>query len=241
MLKIDLHIHTLASLHAQSTIFEYINRAKELGMEVIGVSEHWSANASTNVDEFYFHTLCRIPHWINGVRLLKGVECNLIDSKGNIDADEFMLNNLDYIMAGFHGGAGYEDQGMEGNTKTMISAIKSGKVNIITHPFFTVQYKFDVRKIAEAACENNVLLEVNKYYIKEHMIKKENSLTNLMDITKVVKKHKKKVIVNSDSHSIWELGDDSALELMKNKIGLTDDMIINNYPEELFELLKIKM
>jgi putative hydrolase len=241
MLKIDLHIHTVASLHAQSTIFEYVNRAKELGMETIGISEHGPLCKSSHADENYFVTLGRIPRNINGVNVLKGIEANVIDSEGNIDVTERMADGLEYVMCGFHVESGYDDQGLKGNTATIIKTIESGKIDIVTHPFFTVRFKTNVKKIAEAACANDVFLEVNKSYLKEYIIRQENTLENLKEMIKVVKKHGKKVIVNSDSHSIWELGDDSALEQMKDKIGLSDDMIINNYPEELFKLLKIKM
>jgi len=240
MLKIDLHIHTLASLHAQSTIFEYINRAKELGMEVIGISEHGPDLESSHADHNYFNTICRIPHWINGIRLLRGVEANIIDKEGNIDVTDRMLNDLDYIMAGFHFKAGYEDSGKAGNTEAMIKVIKSGKVDILTHTFVTQFFDIDMKKVAEAACKNMVLLEINLSYIRKRKLRAD-TIENLKIIIRTVKKYKQKVIVNSDSHNIWELGDDSSLQPIKKKIGLTDNLIINNYPKELFKILKVKM
>ena len=209
-------------------------------MEVIGILEHGPDLESTNADENYFSTLCRVPRLINGVRLLRGVESNIIDEKGNIDVSKNMLRDLDYIMVGFHKNAGYEDSGVKKNTEAMVGAIKSGKVDIITHPFMTAQYKFDMKKIAEEACKNKVLLEINLHYIREKKLL-EDTISNLKIIVKTVKKYKQKVILNSDSHNIWELGDDSSLGPVKKKIGLTDDMIINNYPKELFRLLKIKI
>ncbi|MFA6171519.1 MAG: PHP domain-containing protein [Patescibacteria group bacterium] len=240
MLKIDLHIHTVASLHAQSTIFEYVNRAKELGMEVIGISEHGPDLESNHADYNYFNTILRIPHWINGIRLLRGVEANIIDKDGNIDVTEEMLKKLDYVMAGFHKNAGYEDSGKKLNTNAMVGAIRSGKIDIITHPFVTFIFPADVRKISEEACKRKILLEINLSYIRERKLRSD-TLENLKTIIKTVKKYKQKLIVNSDSHNVWELGDDSSLDKIKKKIGLTDNLIINNYPKELFKLLNIKM
>jgi putative hydrolase len=49
MLKIDLHIHTIASGHAQNTILEFINQAKDLKMEVIGISDYGRGNSGHRV------------------------------------------------------------------------------------------------------------------------------------------------------------------------------------------------
>jgi histidinol phosphatase-like PHP family hydrolase len=83
------------------------------------------------------------------------------------------------------------------------------------------------------------LSEVNLHYISDGEIE-ENIIENLKILVQTVKKYNRKVIVNSDAHNIWELGDDSALKKIKKKIGLTDNLIINNYPKELLKLLKIK-
>ena len=40
MMKVDLHIHTVASGHAHNTILEYLTMAKKLEMSVIGISDH---------------------------------------------------------------------------------------------------------------------------------------------------------------------------------------------------------
>lgn len=240
MLKIDLHIHTVASKHAQGTVYEYIQQAKELGMDAIGIAEHGPALQWNNADEWYFITLCRIPEYVNGVRILKGVEANVLDGKGNIDATDRMLKELDYIIVGFHEKTGYKDLGKKKNTEAMVRAIKSGKVDIVSHPFRTNIYDHDVKKVYEEACRHKVLLEINLDWIKEHKIR-HDTLQNLKDLVKTVKKHKQKVIVNSDSHNVWELGDDSSLKKIKKKIGLTDNLIINNYPKELFKLLNVKI
>jgi putative hydrolase len=239
MLKIDLHLHTVASGHAQCTLVEYIKQAKKLNMEVIGISDHGPDNKETLTTEVYFRTLNRLPEVIDGIRVLQGIEANIINEMGEIDASNELVGRLDFIMAGFHENAGYIDQGKEGNTDTLVKLIKSGKVDIITHPFNTRAYDVDMNKISEEACRNDVLSEVNLSYIKGKKVQ-PFTIPNLKTIIEVVKKNKKKVILGSDSHNIWELGDDSSLDSIKKEIGLTDDLIINNYPKELFKSLNIK-
>jgi putative hydrolase len=242
MLKIDLHIHTIASGHAHNTILEYINQAQKLGMDTIGISEHGPSNNETIVTEVYFLTIGRLPRVINGVRVLRGIEANIIDQDGNIDISDNALGRLDYVMANFHDNTTYKDLGIEGNTEVMIKTINSGKINIITHPFHTQIFNFDIERVVEVACRKSVLLEIDLQYINKYLKRPEKyseCFENIKRVVESVKKYNKKLIVNSDSHNIWELGDDSYLEKIKDQIDLPDEMIINNYPDELFKLLKI--
>jgi len=237
MLKIDLHLHTIASLHAFNTLCEYIEQAKKNKMKVIGISDHGPATESSLTDNIYFRTLDRIPKKVSGIRILRGAEANIIGPDGEIDLSEKALAKLDYVIANFHLRSGYEDKGKKKNTQAMIKAIESGKINIISHPH-VIDTPIDHKKIYETACKNSALLEINLSYLAARRINKE-TLFGIKEIVDTAKRFKCKVIVNSDSHCIWELGDDSNLKKYKKELGLTDSMIINNYPKELFKLLKI--
>ena len=60
------------------------------------------------------------------------------------------------------------------------------------------------------------------------------------DIKKMIsllKENKKKVIVNSDAHTISEIGRDEELREKFDYLGLNDDIIINNNKEELLRFL----
>lgn len=123
----------------------------------------------------------------------------------------------------------------------MMNAINSGKIDVITHPFHTDGFPVDMEKIVAEACKRNVLLELDLEYIRKYIIKRKSAehLANIKKMVKGVKKYGKKLIVGSDAHNIWELADDAPLKKIKKEIGLTDEMIINNYPKELFKLFKI--
>lgn len=238
MLKIDLHIHTIASGHAYNTILEYINRAKELKMKIIGISDHGPGNSEAIVSEVYFKSLNRIPKIINGIRILKGVEANIMDIDGSIDISDKTLNKLDFVIANFHLHTDYSDRGAKINSRAIINTIKSQKINILSHPYNTEMFNIEVKKIYEAACQYDILLEINIPYLKIDKFD-SNISSNLKAMVNIVKKHNKKVLVGSDAHNIWELADDSPLRRIKKKIGLTDNLIINNYPKELLRKLKI--
>jgi len=240
MLKIDLHIHTIASGHAFSTILEYINQANKNKMKIIGITDHGPMNEDAIISEVYFMCLYRIPKLINGVTVLKGIEAN-IDNDGGIDISDSTRQRLDYVIAGLHPGGKFEDLGIKSNTAAMVKVIESGKINIISHPFIMSFFKTDIEVVAEQACKNNVLLEVNAAWLTPEKIEKHpENFMGVGRMIEIVKKHKKKIIVGSDAHNIWELGDDSPLKNIKKQIGLTDNLIINNYPKELMKLLNIK-
>lgn len=57
----------------------------------------------------------------------------------------------------------------------------------------------------------------------------------------IAKKNKKMMIVNSDAHFLNEIAEDKILKKYMEIFGLTDDMIINNYPKELDKILKRKV
>lgn len=238
MLKIDLHLHTVASGHAQSTVLEYVNQAKKLKMKVIGISDHGPGSTEAVGSYIYFLAIGRIPRYIDGLRVLKGIEANVVNNKGEIDVSDRVIERLDYVMVNFHNDTPYHDQGKKRNTEVIIKTIRSGKVNIISHPFLTKAFPVDLKKICETACQNNVLLELNLHALAKSR-NEEYILPNVKIMLDVVKKFKKKVIVGSDAHNIWELADDSYLKKVKKQIGLADDLVINNYPRELFKLLKI--
>jgi len=237
MLKIDLHLHTVASGHAQNTILEYVTQAKKLRMKVIGVSDH-APSTDTLTSETYFLTLRRMPKKISGIRLLKGAEVNIVSPKGKIDLSDETIKKLDYVMAGFHRNPLYINIGELQNTKTMINALRQRKFSILAHPYVTHIFPVNVEKISEEACRNDILLEVNLHYTKR-FIDNHIVMSNLKIMIDIVKKNHKKIILGSDAHNIWELADDSILKKIKKVTGLKDKLIINNYPKELFEILKI--
>jgi putative hydrolase len=54
MLKIDLHLHTIASGHAYNTILEYVDQAKKLKMKMIGFADHGPSLNSVLKNDWYF-------------------------------------------------------------------------------------------------------------------------------------------------------------------------------------------
>ena len=94
-LLFDLHTHTVASGHAFSTLKENIEEAAAKGLKAMGTSDHYSAMPGS-AQPIYFTNFKAIKEKILGVRIFTGMEANIIDLEGKLDAEEAVLKKMDY-------------------------------------------------------------------------------------------------------------------------------------------------
>ncbi len=144
---IDMHTHTVASGHAYSTIHENIQFAKKHGMKFLGTSDHGSTMTGGPA-EYFFHNLKVVPREMDGVKILRGMEANILDVNGNIDElDSKALDGLDYLIASLHTVC-IEPSTKEDNTKAILNAMEQEKVKIIGHPD-DARYELDYEAIVK--------------------------------------------------------------------------------------------
>lgn len=239
MLKIDLHIHSINSGHAYGTFYDILREAKKKKMNLIAITDHGPA-LEGSASESHFHMGYRAPEEYEGVKILWGCESNVIDLKGNIDLPNNVISRLDLLLVGLHKKVGIDNLGKEKNTEAIINCFKKNNIHIFTHPS-SKTFDIDYDKVFQAACDNNVLLEINLSALhKMENGRSKDTIESIKQIVDVAKRNNKKVIVNSDAHFLHEIGDDSILAKYKKQLSLTDDMIINNYPDELLKFIEIK-
>ena len=99
--KIDTHTHTVSSGHAYSTVTENAKYAASIGLEIIGMTDH-APKMPGSCGYLHFLNLRILPEYIEGVRVLKGIELNILDSTGKVDMSERILKNLDIAIASIH-------------------------------------------------------------------------------------------------------------------------------------------
>lgn len=158
MYPVDLHMHTVASTHAYSTLHDYIAEAKRKGIKLFAITDHGPDMADA---PHYWHFVnMRIwPRLVDGVGILRGIESNIKNIEGEIDCSGPMLTSLDLIIAGFHEPV-FPPQDRDTHTQAMIAAMASGKVHMISHPG-NPKFPVDIPAIAEAAARYQVALEIN--------------------------------------------------------------------------------
>lgn len=229
----DLHIHTVSSGHAYSTLEEYLRQAVKIGLEAIAITDH--GPAMPGAPHFYhFANMRMIPREINGIRILRGVEANIINANGEIDLSEADIKwgELDIIMAAMHPRTGYEDQGMAKNTEVLLKAMENPYVNVIAHPG-NPRYPIRIKEVVAAAKEKKVLLEINN----SSGFSRPGSYEKCLEVAREVKRIGWKVTLGTDSHISTMLGDFSYAEKLIAEAGLTEDNIVNTSWERIEKYL----
>jgi len=225
---IDLHTHTISSGHAYSTLEENIKGALRKGIKILGMSDH-AVTLPGAPHIFHFHNLKVIPDIIDGVRILKGIEANIIDYKGTIDVEEELLNSLDYVIASLHPPV-LEPGNIDENTNTLIRTIEIPQVKIIGHPD-DGRYPIDYEAVVMAAKKNHTLLEINNASLTPSGT--EGTVENSRRILELCKKYEVPVILGSDSHISYSIGDfDKCLKLI-SEVNFPKHLIVNNDVEQL--------
>jgi len=225
----DLHLHTVSSGHSYSTLEEYVAQAKRIGLEAIAITDHGPAMPG-GPHYYHFSNMRMIPRVINGIKVLRGIEANIINDKGEIDLaePEIKWGELDIIMLAMHPRVGYDNQGEEKNTAVLIKAMENPYVNIVAHPG-NPRYPVLIKETVEAAKKRGVLLEINN----SSSLSRPGSRARCLEFAREVKRQGWKVTIGSDSHISTMVGIfDEALKLAA-EAGLTGEDVVNTSWEKI--------
>jgi putative hydrolase len=219
----DLHLHTVSSGHAYNTIYEYAEYAKELGLKLIAMTDHGpSMGGAPHL--YHFANMHCLPSHIKGVRVLKGIEANIINEAGDLDLPEEFLKEMEIVLASFHIYLGYEGSDPKKNTEALIRVLKNPKVNILAHPD-NPQFPVDLEAVVEACKKCGVLPEVNNSSFTG--VIRKGSHDPCLKMLRYVKKIGWKVAFGSDAHCLQHLGEFSEAEKVTKEAGLGPDDIVN--------------
>lgn len=228
MFELDMHTHTVASGHAYSTLMENARVAKEKGLKLLGMSDHTQAMPD-GAHIFHFQNLRVLPEIIEGVRVLKGAEANIIDYKGNLDLVGSTLEQLEYTIASLHIPC-INPSNKKDNTQAIIGAMKNPYVNIIGHPDDS-RYEKDFEEIVKAAKYYGKLLEVNNTSLNLNGFRK-NARDIVLHYLEICEREQVKIICNSDAHIAYDVGNFSNCMDILETSGFPKELVINNSAKE---------
>lgn len=223
----DYHTHTVYS-HGKGTIKDNVEEAIKKGLKEIAICDHGPGHYLYGVKRKKLFEMREEVDKLNeeykkrGIRILLGVEANIVGYDGTIDVDDEIIQMLDILLVGFHYGVipnsireylilnvlnpaskiftFLREKVTEKNTEAIIKAIERYPINIITHP--GDKAVVDVKKVAEVAYENEVALEINS---KHHQLSVEN--------LKIALGTDVEFYINSDAHRAEDVGSvDEAME-----------------------------
>lgn len=217
----DTHCHTIASGHAYSTIEEILRAAKQKNLYAIAITDHGRLMPGSPA-KWYFKNLRAIPRKINGMLVLRGTEANVYNYDGDLDIDPEEIDALDWVVASMHKHVLSPPKSQDQCTEAWLKIAKNPKVNVIAHSGSEL-YKYDYEKVIPEFGANGKLVEINNATFN---IRRE-SIKNCKTIAQVCMKHSVPVVVNSDAHSSFQVGELSQALAMLDEINFPEELIVN--------------
>jgi putative hydrolase len=225
----DYHTHTIYS-HGTGTIEQNIEVAMQKGLKTLGISDHSYRHFSYGVKYENIpkmrEEIDRLQEKYKEIKILLGLEANILDNKGSIDVDDKLLKLVDYVMAGYHFGSipnkkvkgilnhafnfvGLDKITKDYNTEATINAMKNNDIFIVTHP--GDKGAVYIEEVAKVAKETNTHLEINShhgYLTKEQLI--------------LIKDTGVKFMIGSDAHRPEDVGrfDDAIKRVKETNVDL---------------------
>jgi putative hydrolase len=233
-IEADLHVHTVASGHAFSTITEVCLAARKKELKAVALLDHGPALPG-GAHEYYFSNLIVLPEEIEGVRVFKGAEANIVNEKGRLDISDFTLELLEFVGISFHPACGYEPGPRAQNTEVLIKAMENPNVRLICHPNVP-GFEVDQKAVVEAALEKGVLIEINNYSFNENSFRYPSLEENLR-LIEICAEVGCPVALNSDAHYHEFVGDVSKAAFYLEKVLFPEELIVNRKFETFLSYL----
>lgn len=218
---VDVHVHTVASGHAYSTINEVAQAASERGLQGVAMTDHGPALPG-GPHAYHFMALRFLPREIAGVRVYSGVEANIL-APGKLDLPLEALDRLDVVLAGFHDDCGYEGVSAQEHTQALLEVMHLPQVNIISHPG-NPRFPVDYAAVVAEAKATGTALEINSSSFRRSRL---GSSSNCLELARLCKEQGAPVAIGSDAHIAQDVGQfTDALDALQ-QVGLPLNQVVN--------------
>lgn len=223
ILTADYHTHTIYS-HGKGTVSDNAKQAKNVGLTELGITDHGFSHPAfglkkRNVDKL--SNDCFLASKEYGVKVLRGIESNIISDKGLCDLPTKLYDDFDIFLAGIHKFVVYRGGNffnlflpnfttdlfnvkpakwvVKETTKAYINTIKNSPIDVLTHLNFCCFS--DAKEVAKACADYGVYLELNAK--KTHLSDKDIDDVLSTDV---------KFIISSDAHTPSRVGEVSLVQ-----------------------------
>lgn len=232
----DIHTHTIASGHAYSTITENIKAASKKGLKLIATTDH-TEGMPGGAHAFHFANLRSLPDEIDGVKILRGAEANIIDYEGHLDVDEELLGELDMAIASFHPPC-IDFADVETVTRGLEKVMQNPYISIIGHPGDS-RYPLDFERIVKMAKATGTLLEVNNASLKPTSFR-PGVRESLIELLTYCKAYEMPVVLGSDAHHMSVVGGFEESIMLLEELDFPETLVLNTNPEALVDFISQK-
>lgn len=216
----DYHTHTIYS-HGKGTIRDNVEEAYIKGLKEVAICDHGPGHVGFGLKRSNIKKMREEINELNkefepkGLKVLLGIEANVIGFDGTIDVTEEDIKYLDILLLGYHFGAvpknpidfyklyiynffskvfpSLKEKAMKMNTMALIKALDRYPIDIITHPGSKVYV--DIKMLAKKAVETGTALEINSSH--SHLTVEE---------IEIALKEGVNFYINSDAHYPDDVG-----------------------------------
>lgn len=254
-LTADYHTHTKYS-HGKGTVMENAIAAQAAGLAQLGITDHGFAHPAFGLSKRKLPNLikdCKDASERTGVKVLVGIESNIISVDGKVDLKEKDYDKFDLFIAGVHKLVYFKPNSLfqfglynlanaifkvdeptkslrARNTKAYINVIKNNPVDIISHVNFFCPC--NPVEVAKAAADYGTYIELNskKIHLSEEQLF-------------AVGQTGAKFLIDSDAHSPNRVGEISLVVEQLKKVDFPIDRIMNiegRLPDFRFKAFKEK-
>ena len=249
--RCDVHTHTLFSRHAYSTVRENVLAAREVGLELLGITDHFSDMLFPGAglehaymrDYQHFLNTAVWPRTWEGVRLLRGSEADLRTLDGRLYGQDIpvteeitgapvrkeatlydrVVANCDYVIASVHLRDFARDATVAQTTEMYVRALSRPKVLVIGHAG-RAGVPFDVREVVGEAARQHKLIEINSHSLAARR-REGRTWQSCRAIAEACAELGCQVAVSSDAHICAEVGGVSAALEMLEGVGFPQELI----------------
>lgn len=236
----DYHTHTRYS-HGKGTVADNARAAAARGLQMVGIADHghrswpWIRMTPAGLQAMR-REVAALNAAGSPVRILAGVEANVVGLDGSLDVPDPVLRELDVVLAGLHPTVipptlrdGWQLIAMnwlarwslwarrrarQANTKALVEAVMRHDIDIVTHPGWELD--IDTLELARACARRGTAMEINAGH--EHMT---------VEYCKLAAQAGALFSLGSDAHRPEDVGSlDRALAVAR-AAGLRPDQVLN--------------
>lgn len=228
---VDTHTHSISSGHAYSSLQEMAKEASMNGTLMFALTDHGPSMLGAPT-LFHFGNLKAIPAVIYGVRVVKGVEANIIDFKGNTDMPDDYLKKLEFVIASLHEPC-IEPGTIEENTAAFVNALRNPFIDAVGHPG-NPQFEVDIDEVVKTALKYNKMIEINNHSFDV----RKGSWENCVKFAAKCKEYGVRVVCGSDAHISFDIGHFPKVLKIFEEVGMPEELVLNTSLDKMEAYLK---
>lgn len=234
----DYHSHTTYS-HGKGSIADNAQVASSKGLEYLAITDHAVRHPFIGVSpkkyDIMREDMQKVQERFPDVRLLLGIEANVLGQNGDIDVSDEDAKRLDIVLAGYHltsfpyrfsdyfnitwnALTRYAFKSTKGqiarNTKMYVNAIKRHKIDILTHPGFRLD--IDYKEVGKVCADYGTYVELSS----RHRTPNDGNIERLLATDCLF-------VLNSDAHRSEDVGNCEFAKSLVEKFDIPRDRISN--------------